>query len=168
MPKGTTVLRAELVKTGSLVITSNEKLVRVTIDGDDLGEFKTGLYRGLTVGDHKVELVGKDLYGSGTARVVEETTAQVHIEVFPAGRLSVKVPADVLVSLSGKGYSTRLTGGARDLTLPEGEYEARAEGGEYFPASSTIRVRKGETATWEPYVSGMLAFAVTQIGRAHV
>lgn len=162
--RGTTVLRADLVKTGSLVITSNEDLVRVIIDGNELGEFKGGLFRGLTVGDHKVELVGKDLYGSGTARVVEEITSQVHIEVFPAGRLRVKVPADVLVSLSGKGYSTRIAGGARDLTLPEGEYEARAEGGEYYPASSTIRIRKGETAIWEPYVSGMLAFTVTPAG----
>ncbi|MCK7508734.1 MAG: hypothetical protein MZV70_35015 [Desulfobacterales bacterium] len=116
----------------------------------------------MTVGDHKVELVGKDPYGSGTARVVEETTSQVHLEVFPAGRLRVKVPAEVLVSLSGKGYSTRISRGSPGPDPAGGESTRPVPRG-----ASTSRLprrsgsAKGETAVWEPYVSGMLAFAVT-------
>jgi hypothetical protein len=162
--RGTTVIKADLVKTGNLVITANVDDVRVIIDGDDVGELTTGVFRGLTIGNHKVELVGMDLYGSGTILIAEETTAQVHIEVSPASRLRVNVPADVIVSLTGPGFTARKTGGAWELTLPLGEYEVRAEGGEYFPAASSVRIRKGETATWEPYKSGLLSFAVTPSG----
>jgi hypothetical protein len=139
---------------GNLVIASDEKNVRVVIDGKDSGALGAGLFRDLAVGTHKLELTGKDLYFSQDVTIDEEKSAQVNARVLPVGNLEIKAPADAAIKVKGADFNASFSGPSSIARLPAGIYIAEAGGGDYIPVEKQFEVKKGEKAVWEPYTAG--------------
>lgn len=162
--KGTTILKADLTPSGNLVISSNEDQVRVLADGIELGPFGSGVFEDLAAGERRIELVGKDLYGTHQVVIPAGSTAQLNAVVHPAGKLAIKAPLGIRIRTAGPQSSFLLDPSNGPHPLPAGEYELSAEGGDFQVESVKISVRKGETSTWEPYSQGALGFEITPAG----
>jgi len=161
---GTTVLKADLHRTGDLSIASNEAAVRVRLDGIDLGDLGSGIFHDQPVGDHRLELVGQDLYYSQLVSVESGTTAHIQAIVHPVGSIAIKVPSDVQTTISSSAYSTTISGTASLTSIPVGEYSLKSGGGDYPVFSTTFTLQKGVQASWDPYAQGIISFAVRPTG----
>jgi len=115
-------------------------------------------------GDHRVELVGKNLYGSQSVKISTDSTTQLQTRVFPAGQLQIKVPEAARLTIKGSDYSAAIAGGSRLLSLPAGEYDIKADGDDCIPTAAKLSVKEGGTATWDPYSIGNLVFDVSPAG----
>jgi hypothetical protein len=161
---GTTVLKADLHRTGDLRIASNETAVRVLLDGIDLGAFGSGAFHEQPVGEHRLELVGQGLYFSGDVTIEADASAQVQATVLPVGALEIKVPSSVQTTIGNGTYSTTVSGNASLANMPVGEYSLKSEGGDYPAFSTTFSLQKGIQASWDPYSLGIISFAVSPAG----
>ncbi len=161
---GITVLKADLHRTGDLFITSNETAVRVILDGNDLGALGSGVFHEQPVGDHRLELVGQELYFSQAISIGADTSTQIQANVRPVGSLEIKVPSDVQTTISSGAYSTTISGSASLDHIPTGEYSLKSGGGDNPAFSTTFSLQKGVEASWDPYSLGVISFAVNPAG----
>jgi hypothetical protein len=123
-----------LLKTvlGNLFIKTNEKQVRVFLDGKDFGFLDRGLFEDLQVGLPKLELIGDGLYFKEDIELLEGTT--VKIEAYPrkVGILDYTFPKNVNATLTGQsGYADNLRGSNLLFNIPVGEYTVKASGADY-------------------------------------
>jgi len=149
---------------GKLNIISNEREVRVVIDGADKGTLGDGIFQGLPAGERRIELVGKDVYFERTVTIRPNETTQIVAELVPVGSIDIKAPADARTVIRSVGYSNVVLGSSVLTRVPVGTYYLEASGGDYFDTSTTISVGKGERAVWEPYATGAIDFDVRPEG----
>jgi hypothetical protein len=143
--------------TGNLFIESSEAAVEVWLDGTRLGPLGSGLFRDLTAGERSLELKGRDLYYKGSITIPGNETARISVRVAGIGSIQIDAPATVTISLSGPGGLTRSQRGPGRLELlPEGNYQLSASGSGFQPASTSLSLRRGQTASWTPYTTGSL------------
>ncbi|MEI6873751.1 MAG: caspase family protein [Spirochaetota bacterium] len=148
------------VRTGNLVITSNEAAVRVIFDGNDKGALGSGIIRDLPMGTHRLELVGQDLYYATTVTVPPEATAQLVAQVQPVGSLAIKIPSDAIVTIASGGLSRTQKGVGVVTNLPAGVYALSVGDGDWLPASTKVTISRGQQVSWEPWKGGAIAFNV--------
>jgi hypothetical protein len=142
--------------TGNVVILSDDSDVHILFDGTDRGLLGSGIFRDLPVGDHKLELVGHDLYFTGMVSVHAEDTVQVAAKLLPVGTLDIRAPADANTSIRGNTYTTSVTGHMTVSNVPTGSYRLEASGGDHSVVSTSVIVKKGSRTIWEPYATGSI------------
>lgn len=143
--------------TGNLVVTSPIQGLRLVLDGEDRGPLGSGVLRELAVGDHSLELIGKDVYWTSKVEVPVDSTAQVEARPFGVGSLVIEAPEGAPVVVSGPGGTRSFSGPGSWERLQEGSYRVAAGGKGFFDASETVTVRKGLASACRPYATGLLA-----------
>ena len=86
---------------GNIIITSSEDSLTLLLDGADKGPIGSGVLRGLGVGEHRIELVGKDLYFAKTVAIAANATIQVAAKLVAVGKLELRVPPEARVTIEG-------------------------------------------------------------------
>jgi hypothetical protein len=69
--------------TGNLFLRTNKADAHLLVDGQDLGEVGSGLFRGVIAGKHKLEVVTPDMYGTAMTRLIPGETTEVEIVLRP-------------------------------------------------------------------------------------
>jgi len=132
---------------------------RLYVDGADKGDLGTGIFKGIPVGPHEIELKGKDLHGSVTVNVGANDTAQAAALVLPVGSVSIDAPADTPIDLSGPGWKIERRGGGLVADVPAGRVDLSAGGSDgWVAAQASETLAKGRTLEWKPYSGGTLVF----------
>jgi len=149
---------------GSLVIFSNESDVQVLIDGKNLGSLASGVFRDLSLGIHKVELLGKDMYYSQLANIDASVITQINAVLTPVGSIDIQIPIDAQAKIVHGTDTTFFDGPTVVQNLPEGKYYLEAWGKDYTLTSATLNVEKGVQVVWEPFNTGTIAFDVQPTG----
>jgi hypothetical protein len=145
---------------GNLFVDSAEKSLVVWIDGAEKGSIGNGIFRDLAVGQHRVELRGKDLYFSSVVNVSANETLRLEAKAVPVGKIEIDVPAGAKVLVSGKDLKTELVGPGLVKDAPAGPYSLSSGGGDFLSAAANLELAQGATLRWRPYVTGAIAFAV--------
>ena len=147
-------------KMGNLVVFSEESDMDVLLDGRSIGVLGSGVFRGIPVGAHKLELRGKDLYFGKTIRIPDEGTVQVRADPHPVGALAIDIPEGAPVSMFGPAGFINQHGSGFFENLPVGTYILRAGGGDWASVTTTLSIEKGKRSTWQPWKGGTLEFSV--------
>ncbi len=150
--------------TGNLFVVANESDVSLWIDGTELGPLASGVFKGISVGPHALELKAQGLYGKATVTVVENGTNEVHITTSPVGTVECQVPSGVSFKLTGKDFEETHLGAGAITNVPVGEYKLSAGGDGYYQCDKIVFVQKGDRVSWTPYSGGAIEFAVTPAG----
>jgi hypothetical protein len=78
------------------------------------------------------------------------------------GRLEIRAPSSVQVSLRGAGYNATVIGDASLPRVPAGEYTLSAGGPGYLSFSASFGLEAGDRAEWEPYAKGAALLSIAQ------
>lgn len=145
---------------GNLLISSNERDVRVCLDDQDKGPLGSGILHDIPVGVHSIKLSGQDLLYESEVKVIPDATTQVKAVVQAIGSIELRLPPEVPFQLINGKTVLEGTGGTTLSSIPIGSWEIQAGGGDWLTASTLISLNKGQKGVWEPWKGGTIAFSI--------
>jgi hypothetical protein len=99
--------------TGNLIINTtgaDPGSSHLFVDGVDKGPLGAGIFKGLAVGQRKLELKGQDLYGSASVSISPNDTSQVSAVLRPVETVTIDAPAEAPITLSGLDWKIERPG----------------------------------------------------------
>ena len=139
---------------GSLSVDTDPAGAAVSVNGRDAGAAPLSL-RGLPVGTVQIaaRLAGRE-EAQETVTIADGETASASLKLARSmGRLMVRTPADVQVTVSNEEIGKKLITAPASLDLPIGDYQVSAAKEGLEPISAKVTVVRNASAGWAPWTS---------------
>jgi hypothetical protein len=150
---------------GSLMVETDPSGAIVTLDGKTVGAAPVTLH-GLPVGTVKVSASSEGREDAGaTATIADGETTRTSLTLARSvGTLSLKMPADGVVSIRSTEIGNKEVTGAGAAELPTGNYDVEASCPGLPGVTAKVTVNRGANTSWLPWPKGYLEVQAVPAG----
>lgn len=135
---------------GVLFIKASDPDVRVLLDDKDIGRLGSGFFEKVPAGTHVLELRGRGLYWKGDVTIKVDESTRLEVELKEYGTLRYRLPEGVQAEISGRAFTTVVTGTGELEYLDTGAYRVSVSGEGYQPFYDTFTVERGSRVELRP------------------
>jgi hypothetical protein len=143
---------------GSLTVETDPAGATIAVNGKKVGASPVSL-RGLPVGTIQVSAHsdGREDVVTSVTIVDGQSADQALTLVRSAGTLSVKAPADAVITVRSAELGEKGLTGTGTLSLPTGEYEVVATDAGLPTVPTKLTISRNQTSPWQPWTKAYLA-----------